>query len=103
MGPVDPAGYQQIEIKKENLVVLTLILVASNNSQTPCFGLKRTPSTLVKICPLCCSTRFALIAHFKSSGFNKLKRKKSVLKCVARHLFTEYIAGVSKRRVLSMG
>jgi hypothetical protein len=36
-------------------------------------------------------------------GFSKQKRKKLVLRCVARYHFTEYIAGVSKRRVLSRG
>jgi hypothetical protein len=39
----------------------------------------------------------------KSSGFYQTKRKKVGSKCVARHPLTEYIAGVSKRRVLSRG
>jgi hypothetical protein len=39
----------------------------------------------------------------KVMDFNKQRGKKLVIKCDARHPLTEYNAGVSNRRVLSMG
>jgi hypothetical protein len=57
-----------------------------------------------RIISLCYSTWFALITHLKKVPcFSKQRGKKLVLRCVARHPFTEYIAGVSQRRVLSRG